>query len=204
VGGTGITSYAVGDLLYANTTTSLAKLPDVAVGNALISGGVAAAPSWGKIGLATHVDGTLPILNGGTGQTSASAAFDALAPNQSGNNGKYLTTNGSTTSWGTVNSGASLSNDTTTATNLYPIFADATSGTPTTVYTSNAKLLYKPSTGELQASVPVASNGILVNSQTVAASYTIAPGYSGMSSGPVTVASGQAVTVSPGSRWVVV
>jgi hypothetical protein len=203
-GGTGQTSYAIGDLLYANTTTTLAKLPDVATGNALISGGVSTAPSWGKIGLATHVDGTLPILNGGTGQTSASAAFDALAPNQSGNNGKYLTTNGSTTSWGTVNSGASLSNDTTTATNLYPIFADATSGTPTTVYTSNAKLLYKPSTGELQASVPVASNGILVNSQTVAASYTIAPGYSGMSSGPVTVASGQAVTISPGSRWVVV
>jgi hypothetical protein len=63
----------VGDLLYADTTTSLAKLADVAVGNALISGGVAAAPSWGKIGLATHVDGTLPIANGGTGNTSGTA-----------------------------------------------------------------------------------------------------------------------------------
>jgi hypothetical protein len=72
-GGTGLTSYAVGDLLYANTTTSLAKLADVAVGNALISGGVAAAPSWGKIGLATHVDGTLPVANGGTGNTTNTA-----------------------------------------------------------------------------------------------------------------------------------
>lgn len=62
-GGTGFGSYAVGDLLYADTTTSLAKLPDVAVGNALISGGVDAAPSWGKIGLATHVSGTLPAAN---------------------------------------------------------------------------------------------------------------------------------------------
>ena len=70
-GGTGFTSYAVGDLLYADTTTSLAKLADVAVGNALISGGVAAAPSWGKIGLATHVSGTLPVANGGTGVTSS-------------------------------------------------------------------------------------------------------------------------------------
>ena len=70
-GGTGFTSYAVGDLVYADTTTSLAKLADVAVGNALISGGVAAAPSWGKIGLATHVSGTLPVANGGTGQTTA-------------------------------------------------------------------------------------------------------------------------------------
>jgi hypothetical protein len=61
----------VGDIVYADTTTSLAKLADVAVGNALISGGVAAAPSYGKIGLATHVSGTLPVANGGTGQTTA-------------------------------------------------------------------------------------------------------------------------------------
>jgi hypothetical protein len=69
-GGTGQTSYAVGDLLYADTTTSLAKLPDVATGNALISGGVGVAPSWGKIGLTTHVSGTLGVGNGGTGQSS--------------------------------------------------------------------------------------------------------------------------------------
>lgn len=66
-GGTGQTSYAVGDLLYADTTTSLAKLADVATGNALISGGVSTAPSWGKIGLTTHISGTLAVGNGGTG-----------------------------------------------------------------------------------------------------------------------------------------
>ena len=71
LGGTGQTSYAVGDLIYADTTTSLAKLADVAVGNALISGGVGSAPSYGKIGLATHVSGTLPVANGGTGVTSS-------------------------------------------------------------------------------------------------------------------------------------
>jgi hypothetical protein len=69
-GGTGIASYAVGDLLYAATTTALAKLADIATGNALISGGVGVAPSWGKIGLTTHVTGTLPVANGGTGITS--------------------------------------------------------------------------------------------------------------------------------------
>ena len=69
-GGTGQTSYAVGDLVYADTTTTLAKLADVATGNALISGGVGVAPSYGKIGLTTHVSGTLPVANGGTGQTS--------------------------------------------------------------------------------------------------------------------------------------
>ena len=72
-GGTGQTSYAVGDLLYANTTTTLAKLADVATGNALISGGVGVAPSYGKIGLTTHVSGTLPVANGGTNLTSFTA-----------------------------------------------------------------------------------------------------------------------------------
>ena len=81
-GGTGFTSYAVGDLLYADTTSSLARLADVAVGNALISGGASADPSWGKIGLATHVDGTLPIANGGTGTTSTT--FVDLATNVTG------------------------------------------------------------------------------------------------------------------------
>lgn len=69
-GGTGQSSYAVGDLLYASTTTALSKLADVATGNALISGGVSTAPAWGKVGLTTHVSGTLPVANGGTGQTT--------------------------------------------------------------------------------------------------------------------------------------
>ncbi len=69
-GGTGFSSYTIGDILYADTSVSLAKLPDVVTGNALISGGVGAAPSWGKIGLQTHVDGTLQVANGGTGATT--------------------------------------------------------------------------------------------------------------------------------------
>jgi len=48
-----------------------------------------------------------------------------------------------------------------------------------------------------------ATNGIVVNSNTVSASYTIPSGSSAMSAGPMTVASGQTVTVSSGSRWVI-
>ena len=66
-GGTGLTSYAVGDIVYASGATTLAKLADVATGNALISGGITTAPSWGKVGLTTHVDGILAGTNGGTG-----------------------------------------------------------------------------------------------------------------------------------------
>lgn len=45
--------------------------------------------------------GTIDIANGGTGQTSANAAFNALVPSQTGNSGKYLTTDGTDTSWAT-------------------------------------------------------------------------------------------------------
>jgi len=69
-GGTGQTSYAIGDLLYASTTTALSKLADIATGNALLTGGVGVAPSYGKIGLTTHITGTLPVANGGTNLTS--------------------------------------------------------------------------------------------------------------------------------------
>ena len=141
--------------------------------------------------------GALLISKGTTGQRPTPASgmlrFNTTTTEFEGYNG---------TTWASVG-GAALSNDTSTATNVYPLFAAATSGTASTLYTGNAKLLYKPSTGEFQASVLVALNGIVVNSQTVATSYTIAAGYSGMSAGPVTVASGQAVTVSSGSRWVI-
>jgi hypothetical protein len=80
-GGTGLTSFTAGDLIYADSSTTLARLADVAVGNALISGGVSADPSWGKIGLATHVDGTLPVANGGTGVTSSTGSGSVVLSN---------------------------------------------------------------------------------------------------------------------------
>lgn len=78
-GGTGQSTYAVGDLLYASTTSALSKLAGVATGNALISGGPDTAPSWGKISLTTHVSGTLPVANGGTNASVAGiAAFNNI------------------------------------------------------------------------------------------------------------------------------
>jgi len=86
-GGTGMKSYTIGDIIYANGTSSLNNLPAVATGNSLISGGFNTAPSWGKIGLTTHVSGTLAVGNGGTGATtltgyvkgSGTSAFTASA-----------------------------------------------------------------------------------------------------------------------------
>lgn len=179
-GGTGMVSYTTGDIVYASAAGTLSSLADVATGNALISGGVGAAPSYGKIGLTTHISGTLGVANGGTGatilsgylygngtgavtasasipnsattatsantasaivardasgnfsagtitaalsgnatnvtgtvavgnggtgQTTANAGFNALAPSQTGNSGKYLSTNGTDTSWSTLSVG---------------------------------------------------------------------------------------------------
>ena len=41
-----LTSYTTGDLLYANSSTTLACLADVASGQCLVSGGVGAVPAW--------------------------------------------------------------------------------------------------------------------------------------------------------------
>lgn len=74
-GGTGLTSFTVGDILYANTTTSLAALSDIATGNALLSGGVGVAPSYGKVNLTSAITGILPSVNGGTGVNNGTSTI---------------------------------------------------------------------------------------------------------------------------------
>ena len=106
------------------------------------------------------------------------------------------------TAWSSVG-GSAITNDTTTATDLFPAFLDATTGTAADIFTSDAKLLYKPSTGELKSEVLVAQNGIVVNAQVITENYTIESGFNASSAGPVSVDPGATVTVSAGSVWVV-
>ncbi len=69
----------IGDLIQGGTAGSRVRIAAVATGNALISGGVGTASSWGKIGLTTHVSGVLPVANGGTNVSSASiTAFNNI------------------------------------------------------------------------------------------------------------------------------
>ena len=205
-GGTGQTSYAVGDLLYASTSSALSKLADVATGNALISGGVGVAPSYGKIGLTTHISGTLAIGNGGTGQTTATAAFNALNPMTTtgdilyesspttaarlgiGSTGQVLTVSGGIPAWVTPVTAAAGSN-----TQVQFNSSGALAGSASYTFDGTTE----------SAPVQRASNGIMTNSKTISASYTIPATDNAMSSGPVTLSSGVVVTVSSGSRWVI-
>ena len=178
------------------------------------------SPNTATTGAIT-LSGTLNIANGGTGATTASAAFNALSPITSsgdliigngtnsatrlsiGTSGYVLTSNGTTAVWQASTGGATITDDTTTNATRYPLFAAATSGTLSNAYTSSTELKWNPSTGDQSAPQQVASNGIFVNNLTVGTSYSIPSGYSGHSVGSVTVASGQSVTVPSGSRWVI-
>ena len=178
--------------------------------------------------LTTGVTGTLPIANGGTNAVTAAAAKISLEVITAASGSEILPT-GSTaqrdvspaagylrfnttstefegyngTAWSSVG-GSAITNDTTTATNLYPAFLGATTGTATAIYTGNANYLYKPSTGELSVRAPIASNGLVLNSSTVSSSYTIATGFNATSCGPITISGGVVVTISAGQRWAVI
>jgi hypothetical protein len=100
-GGTGLSSYAIGDLIYASATTTLAKLAAVAAGSYLRSAGTGTAPVWSTVTIpnaATLGDiwygsaaNTVIALTGntttakqylsqtGTGTVSAAPAWSAIA-----------------------------------------------------------------------------------------------------------------------------
>jgi hypothetical protein len=63
---------------------------------------------------------------------------------------------------------------------------------------------YNPVTDELSVGTQISNNGIMQNASTVNTSYTIAAGNNGLSSGPISVATGVSVTVSTGATWTIV
>jgi hypothetical protein len=127
-----------------------------------------------------------------------------------------ITLSGTVTSSGNLTLGGTLSGVdlTTQVTGTLPV---ANGGTGLTSLTANrvpygngtsalgneADFTYDPSLNTLTAPQLNASNGIIVNSNTVSANYSIPSGSSAMSAGPMTVANGITVTIASGSRWVV-
>ena len=105
-GGTGFSSYTIGDMFYASATTTFSKLAGVATGNVLLSGGVATAPAYGKVGLTTHISGILAEANGGTNQSTYATGdilyatgSNTLGKRAIGSTGDVLTVAGGVPTW---------------------------------------------------------------------------------------------------------
>ena len=59
--------------------------------------------AWDQLDISTaDITGTLPIFNGGTGQTTANTGLNALLPAQTGQANKYLQTDGTNSSWDAI------------------------------------------------------------------------------------------------------
>jgi hypothetical protein len=130
--------------------------------------------STGFSGAGTGLTGTAASLSiGGNAATATSATSATTATNLAGGlagylpyqsavntttflspgtNGYILTLAAGLPTWAAVpTTGVTITDDTSSATTYYPLFARITSGTATTEYTSSTKLNYTPSTGLLAA-----------------------------------------------------
>jgi len=94
-GSGGFSNVTVGTGLSFSAGTLSATASGVTSFQTSLSGLTPSTASTGVVTLA----GTLGIGSGGTGQTTANAAFNALAPSQTSNTGKFLKTDGTDTSW---------------------------------------------------------------------------------------------------------
>ena len=210
-GGTGqssaLTQYGV---IYASTTSAMGTTA-AGTSTQVLHGNAAGAPTWGAVSLTADVSGTLPVANGGTGQTTYTDG-QLLIGNSTGNtltkatltagSGISITNGGGSISIAsTVTSGLTISASSTNSTFYLP-FTSATSGSISSA-NINTSVNVNPSTGALTAPEVVASNGMLVHSSTVSTSYSIPAGSNAIAAGPMTVASGASVTIPSGSRWLV-
>lgn len=96
-----ITSGGTGQITANAAFNALAPSQAAANGKYLKSDGTNTA--WDALDISTaDITGTLPIANGGTGQTIANSALNALLPAQAANAGKYLKTDATNTSWDAI------------------------------------------------------------------------------------------------------
>jgi hypothetical protein len=196
-GGTGLTSLTAGHIPYGAGTSAFGNSANLFFDSANTRLGVGTnAPA---VTFAVSAVDAMLIPTGTTLQRPTGATgyfrFNTTTTQFEGYNG---------TTWGTIGGGAALSNDTSTATALYPLFASATSGNPTTIFTSNAKLLYTPSNGELQSAELYANNGVLTHANQVTTSYTVPTNANVITVTPWTVASGATFTLPSGSVQVLI
>jgi hypothetical protein len=186
-----------GTKTFSNTITGSVSGNAGTVTNGVVTTGSYADPSW------------ITSLDDGK-----------VLPSMSGNSGKFLTTDGTNSSWGDVSGSISvtggdltLSGSTNTAiTNATLATVNSNVGTygsssSIPVVTVNGKGLV---TGVTTATVAggqyfgtATTKAIAYNSNSIAENITITTGNNAMSVGNLTIASGYSVTVESGCRWVI-
>jgi hypothetical protein len=140
-GGTGVTSSTgTGSVVLSTSPTLVTPLLGTPTsGN--FSTGTFTWPTFNQntTGTASNVTGVVAIANGGTGQTTANAALNALLPTQTGNASKYLQTDGTNATWDAI----SLS-----TADITGILPTANGGTGLSSFTANG-VVYASSTSAL-------------------------------------------------------
>jgi len=168
--------------------TSSGDIADISTAQTLTNKTISGANNTLTIRLANDVTGTLPIANGGTGATTASAAAAALLPSQSSNSGKYLTTDGSgTLSWASVSGYSAPTLGTTSI---------ASGSTVTTI--AGLTLSGATLTGTLTANGSAGTNGYYLQSTGTGVQWAAVAGYSAPTIGSTSIASGSTVTTIAG------
>jgi hypothetical protein len=156
-GGTGATTLTTNGVVYGNGTSALGATAAGTTGQVLVAT-TSGAPSWGSVP-ASGISGTVPIANGGTGQTTAAAAFNALSPLTTtgdiiyeasastaarlpvGSTGQVLTVAGGIPSWATPSTGGgTITRTDFTATGGQTVFSVTYNVGLIDVYQNGAKL----------------------------------------------------------------
>jgi hypothetical protein len=139
---------------------------------------------------ASIITGQVALANGGTGANLTATAGGVLysgasvmALTAAGTAGQVLTSNGSSApSWSTPTAYATVTDDTTTNSVRYPLFANQTTGNLTTEYVSSTRLNFNPSTGLFTATEFSGSGASLTSLPAGQLSGTIPSGVLGNSS----------------------